>query len=132
MTLTFHLYFDGIEVAEPEIYRSELARYKKDSQRSLKGYWRRKCRHIKTMFNTITFWSPLLAVTLLAFGLHDKNGKEIDERRFEIGFVAGSFILVDPQDRSGERGGFSAIYLHTPALQVIGNIYENPELLTNK
>lgn len=81
-------------------------------------------------------------------GLHDKNGKEIyegdiieydadsqgrpfigDGYRFEVGFSCGSFILVDPQERYGERGGFSSIYLHTPCLTVIGNIYENPELL---
>jgi hypothetical protein len=35
MTLTFHLYFDGIEVAEPEIYRSEIERYRRDSKRCL-------------------------------------------------------------------------------------------------
>lgn len=81
-------------------------------------------------------------------GLKDKNGKEIyegdiveydidfqnkpfyDLRRVVIGFSYGSFLLLDPEDKAEEPGGFNAIYLHTPALCVVGNIYENLELIS--
>jgi hypothetical protein len=34
MTLSFHLYQDGIEIAEPEIYARDLKAYAADSQRA--------------------------------------------------------------------------------------------------
>jgi hypothetical protein len=45
--------------------QTELARYKRDSDRNIRGFWYRKYRHIKTIWNTITLLSPLIAVTLL-------------------------------------------------------------------
>lgn len=80
-------------------------------------------------------------------GLTDKHGKEIYEGdiveydkgfqnkpfynlfKLEIGFSRGSFLLLDPEDKGSYRGGFSAFYLHTPCLTVIGNVFENPNLL---
>lgn len=97
-------------------------------------------------------WNDAKYCTLMQYtGLKDKNGKEIyegdiikydkdfqgkpflddDGYRFEIGFSCGSFLVIDPYDRSGERGGFSGFYLHTLGLSVIGNIYENPKLIEN-
>jgi hypothetical protein len=48
------------------IYSKDLDSYKKDSERNLKGYKRRKGKWINTMFNTITLTTPFLAVGLLA------------------------------------------------------------------
>lgn len=73
-------------------------------------------------------------------GLHDKNGKEIyegdivryslDDRK-DIGYIgfhalSASFRVVAKHTDFGigNRGG-----LHELALEVIGNIYDNPELL---
>lgn len=52
--------------------------------------------------------------------------------RFEIGFSCGSFLVLDPEDKSGERGGFSGFYLHTPCLKIIGDIYQNPNYLNHE
>jgi uncharacterized phage protein (TIGR01671 family) len=73
-------------------------------------------------------------------GLKDKNGKEIYEgdilrtitydKTYEVSFYIGSFVLIDKDP------GFTTIkkspigcYQTDIILEVIGNIYENPELL---
>ena len=67
MTLTFHLYHDGIEVAEPPIYRADSQRYKKDSEQKHSRLLAPKIPpHQNDILNTITPWSPLIAVTLLS------------------------------------------------------------------
>jgi hypothetical protein len=38
MTRTFHLYQDGIEIAEPAIYARDLTAYKRDSARAMTDY----------------------------------------------------------------------------------------------
>lgn len=48
------------------IYSRDLNNYRRDSQRSLRDRWNRKYGHIKTMWNSFTIWTPLLAVTLLS------------------------------------------------------------------
>jgi len=51
MTFTFHTYFDGAEVYIDPPSRTELARYKKDSQHSLAEYAKRRR---STYFQAIT------------------------------------------------------------------------------
>jgi hypothetical protein len=49
------------------IYDRDIQAYKRDSKRSLKGYWNRKYAHLKSMWNTVTLFTPLLMVgTVLA------------------------------------------------------------------
>ena len=77
-------------------------------------------------------------------GLQDKNGKDIyegdivecwfgDDRTFKakIIFRDGCFEIQEPQDKNG---GVFYDYLKyftcNNAVSVIGNIYENPKLLT--
>jgi hypothetical protein len=56
MTLTFHLYQDGIEVAEPTIYARDLNAYKRDSKRSLRSRWHRKLERTRALrFLVIVF-----------------------------------------------------------------------------
>ena len=75
-------------------------------------------------------------------GLHDKNGKEIwegdlvkkeDRLPYKVVFDKGCFTVA-PLGEDGKWYAASGLYLATfhGELEVIGNIYENPELLTDK
>ena len=77
-------------------------------------------------------------IVQLFTGVLDKNGKEIYEgdiiRLIDkitldgiVSFIAGMFVLDFPdQTDSGPIG-----FLETLGMEVIGNIFENPELLKN-
>ncbi len=69
-------------------------------------------------------------------GLRDKNGKEIYEGdiiRRDVGPYFENFAIEWTEDICGEYGciGWN-LTNHTAYCEVIGNIYENPELLTDK
>ncbi|MDO4782817.1 MAG: YopX family protein [Capnocytophaga felis] len=74
-------------------------------------------------------WVKVKAETIGQFtGLYDKNGKEIYEgdvisifgKNHAVKFKDGMFTINDREMRR---------YIHSIPLEVIGNVYENPELV---
>ena len=74
-------------------------------------------------------WLDFDDVILMQFtGLYDKNGKEIYEgdviplfgKNHAVKFKDGMFTINDREMRR---------YIHSIPLEVIGNVYENPELV---
>lgn len=66
-------------------------------------------------------------------GLHDKNGKEIYEgdilKGTFYGFPMPEYDYVFQIYWDGKEKGFMASYFEPSECEVIGNIYDNPELL---
>jgi hypothetical protein len=65
MTLTFHLYHDGIEVAEPPITNTELQQYRRDSKRSLDDRKQRISDAIHREYEAMRNAKPVQLVHLL-------------------------------------------------------------------
>jgi hypothetical protein len=59
MTLTFHLYHDGIEVEPAPLYARDLEAYKRDSSRALNESKRRRGKWINTFLNCISLYARL-------------------------------------------------------------------------
>lgn len=84
-------------------------------------------------------WYRVIPETLSQYtGLKDKNGKEIYEgdiilikdntEKLIVKWYDGAFVLVNKYDEHFE--GYVALYRYMPIeIEVIGNIYDNPELL---
>ena len=99
------------------------------------------------MINTGILWKTFDEVELMQFtGLKDKNGKEIyegdilrdhgEEGAFyeypfyiEYSKERGSFDFVDKFDYYFGIARYTAFQISCERVEVIGNIYENPELL---
>ena len=114
------------------------------------GVWIFKEHEFKTaLFGEDIYGHPILHIikseTIGGFtGLHDKNDKEIWEGdivkywrspicRDEISDVK----YINPQHLETETGfwpfiNFNGGLVNTDSIEVIGNIYENPELIENK
>jgi len=80
--------------------------------------------------------------TLMQFtGLKDKNGTEIyegdivtrnNEDNGEVIYTNDCFVISIPKMISGQKYlEQRGLFVNQPVLEIIGNIYENPELLTN-
>ena len=85
-------------------------------------------------------WAEKNVVLMQFTGLHDKNGKEIYEddiilhgmlcQRWKIGFKEGSFLAQIVDEDYEEDLKYLGIGLEGNGTEVIGNVWENPELLT--
>ena len=63
MTLTFHLYQDGIEIAEPAIYARDIKAYAADSKRTLADRITR--RRTATRSSIKTHWNNIMGRSTL-------------------------------------------------------------------
>lgn len=76
-------------------------------------------------------------IPLQSTGLHDKNGKEIYEGDILSGFNGGVFIKVEfvfagwhfSALPSSKFISYPSAYSNAGRMEIIGNIYENPELV---
>ena len=83
-----------------------------------------------------TAWSVLEDTVGQYTGLHDKNGKEIYEgdilKGTFYGFPMPEYDYVFQIYWDEKEKGFMASYFEPSECEVIGNIYDNPELLGEK
>ncbi|WP_172919433.1 YopX family protein [Capnocytophaga canis] len=91
--------------------------------------WDFESEEVRIVNDTYDFWVDTDDVILMQFtGLYDKNGKEIYEgdvipifgKNHAVKFNYGMFTINDREMRR---------YIHSIPLEVIGNVYENPELV---
>ena len=88
------------------------------------------------------FERPLEEIELMQYtGLKDKNGKEIYEGDIvketfghtgQVVFQYGAFLLADKKGKIVELGEWQDSVVSSVVCEIVGNIYENPKILTNK